>query len=97
MQSMAMSPRWINRPAVLDDEITSALTRAIKQILAGLGCKGPFGPAIAPIELSGGYLNVSRTPSGGVMAHWEPHGDLDDDDMIDEDIDDEVHGSMSLH
>lgn len=91
MQTITDVPRWINPPALFDAEILAALKDAIAKIKAGLGRKNPFGASMPPIELSGGYLNVTRTMTGGVMAHWLPH--VEEDENEDEDKD----GHIVLH
>ena len=42
---------------------------------------------MAAMELSGGYLNVMMTRSGGFLAHWEP----------DEEYEDEIDEAAVLH
>ena len=74
--------RWVTPPpAVIDEEIASAIRKAVKLLCDGIGLTGPLGKMAAPMELSGGYLNVMMTRSGGFLAHWEPDEDNDDDEI----------------
>lgn len=79
--------KWVTPPpAVIDEEIASAIRKAVKLLSDGLAKASPLGK-MAALELSGGYLNVMMTRSGGFLAHWEP----------DEEYEDEIDEAAVLH